>query len=91
MEKQGLTQLEVPIEFLVGRVFTSTIVDESTGEIIVNANMKTAESLNSLCEAGIGEFNTLYISELDHGSYISDTIRIDSSTNRLEALVEMPV
>ena len=47
------------------------------------------ENLAELSQAGIKEFETLYINELDHGSYISDTLRIDSSTNRLEALVEI--
>ncbi|XOV81435.1 MAG: DNA-directed RNA polymerase subunit beta [Aestuariibacter sp.] len=90
MEKSGLTELVVPAEYLFGRVYAKSYIDTESGEVIVNANDEvTAENLNALVEAGIAEFSTLYINELDHGAYISDTLRIDSSTNRLEALVEI--
>ncbi|MBE1300342.1 MAG: DNA-directed RNA polymerase subunit beta [Alteromonadaceae bacterium] len=90
MAKLGVTELEVPADFLFSRVYATNHVDETTGEIIVNANDElTAENLNALCEAGVEEFTLLYINELDHGAYISSTCRIDSTTNRLEALVEI--
>ena len=90
LEKAGLSELEVPADYLIGRVFAATYVNEDTGEVIVSANEElTLENLAALSQAGIKEFETLYINELDHGSYISDTLRIDSSTNRLEALVEI--
>ncbi|MCY7294636.1 DNA-directed RNA polymerase subunit beta [Alteromonas sp. a30] len=90
MEKAGINELEVPAEFLIGRVFATTYVDEATGEVIVNANDEvTLERLAALRTGGYDTFETLYINELDHGSYISDTVRIDPSSNRLEALVEI--
>ena len=90
LEKAKITELEVPAEYLVGRVYAQTYVNESTGEILVNANDELRlEDLAAFTRAGIKEFETLYINELDHGSYVSDTLRIDSSTNRLEALVEI--
>ncbi|MFS1703457.1 DNA-directed RNA polymerase subunit beta, partial [Alteromonas sp. AMM-1] len=90
LEKAGITELEVPVEYLVGRVYGDTYINEETGEVLVSANDEvTMENMASLSKAGITEFTTLYINELDHGSYISDTLRIDSSTNRLEALVEI--
>jgi DNA-directed RNA polymerase subunit beta len=42
-----------------------------------------------LVKAGHAQIDTLYINDVDSGAYISDTLRIDSSTNRLEALVEI--
>ncbi|MEC9261720.1 MAG: DNA-directed RNA polymerase subunit beta, partial [Pseudomonadota bacterium] len=90
LEKAGVTELEVPLEYLAGRVYGESYINEETGEVLVNANDEvTLETLAELSQAGIKEFTTLYINELDHGSYISDTLRIDSSTNRLEALVEI--
>ena len=47
------------------------------------------ELLAALSQAGIKAFEVLYTNELDCGSFISDTLRIDSSTSRLEALVEI--
>ncbi|GAB5382801.1 MAG: DNA-directed RNA polymerase subunit beta [Aliiglaciecola sp.] len=90
LEKAKITELEVPAEFLVGRVVAKTHVNEETGEVIVNANDElTLEVLEALSASEVKAFDTLYINELDHGAYISDTLRIDSSTNRLEALVEI--
>ncbi|WP_340679636.1 DNA-directed RNA polymerase subunit beta [Paraglaciecola sp.] len=90
LEKAGITELEVPATYLVGRVFAKDYVNKETGEIIVNANDElTEENLEEIKTAGFTSFDTLYINELDHGAYISDTLRIDSSTNKLEALVEI--
>ncbi|NCP66308.1 MAG: DNA-directed RNA polymerase subunit beta [Paraglaciecola sp.] len=90
LEKAKITELEVPASYLVGRVFAKNYVNQETGEVIVNANDElTLENLEALKAAGFKSFDTLYINELDHGAYISDTLRIDSSTNKLEALVEI--
>ena len=64
--------------------------DRSTGEIIAEANAElTLELLAKLAKAGYESFETLYINDLDQGSYVSETIRIDPSSNRMEALVEI--
>jgi DNA-directed RNA polymerase subunit beta len=90
LEKAKITELEVPAEYLVGRVFARDYINEETGEVIVAANDElTLENIVEITEAGIKAFDTLYINELDHGAYISDTLRIDGSTNKLEALVEI--
>ncbi len=90
LAKAKVTELEVPAEFLAGRVLAKSYVNEETGEVIASANDElTLENLQTLAESGLTSFDTLYINELDHGAYISDTLRIDSSTNRLEALVEI--
>jgi len=90
LEKAGVIELEIPAEYLVGKIYAKTHFSEETGEILINANDEvTLENLAALREQDITEFETLYINELDHGSYISDTIKIDPSTNKLEALVEI--
>jgi len=90
LEKAKVTELEIPAEFLVGRVVANEYVSEETGEVIVAANDElTLESLQALIESQVTDFETLYINELDHGAYISDTLRIDGSSNKLEALVEI--
>ncbi len=90
LEKAKITELEVPAEYIIGRVVSSNIVDENTGEVVANANDElTVDLVEKLKEAGINSFGTLYINEIDHGSYISDTLRVDSTNDRLEALVEI--
>ena len=63
LAKANITELEVPAEFLLGRVFAQGYVNEETGEMIVNANDElTLENLLALREAGIEAFDTLYTS-----------------------------
>src|SRR5690625_4945097 len=40
-------------------------------------------------EAGIRRLNVLYVNNLDQGPYISNTLRIDPTSNELEALWEI--
>ncbi|GGA90943.1 DNA-directed RNA polymerase subunit beta [Neiella marina] len=90
MEKQELNEIEVPLEYLVGKVSATEHVNKETGEVIVAANDElTLENIAEMSQAGIKKFEVLYTNELDSGAYMSDTVRIDSTTNRLEALVEI--
>jgi len=90
LDSDGVTALDVPREYLIGKVITNNIVDESTGEVLANANDElTEELLVKLIDAGITEIKTLYINDLDHGPYLSDTMRLDNTTTPLEALVEI--
>ncbi len=45
--------------------------------------------MSKLLEAGVSTIETIYTNELDCGPYVSDTLRIDATRNRLEALVEI--
>ena len=90
LEKTNTTELEVPVEYISGKIAAQDYIDPDTGEVLVSANAEISlEDLAKLSMAGIKEIDTLFINELDHGAYISDTLRIDSTTNRLEALVEI--
>ena len=90
LETSGTQFVSVPEDFLVGRLVAKNMVDPDTGEIIAKANeVLTAASLQKLIEAGISEINTLYVNDLDRGPYVSDTLRIDPTKTRLEALVEI--
>ncbi len=90
LEDSGTTQLPVPREYLYGKVLAHDVINTDTGEIIAKANeVLTAASLQKLIEAGISEINTLYVNDLDRGPYVSDTLRIDPTKTRLEALVEI--
>jgi DNA-directed RNA polymerase subunit beta len=90
LEDSGVKQLPVPREYLQGKIMAHDIVNTETGEIIAKANeVLTAASLQKLVEAGITEINTLYVNDLDRGPYVSDTLRIDPTKTRLEALVEI--
>ncbi len=90
LEKAKIDKIEVPLEYLEGKVLAKNIVDEETGEFIAECNAElTPELVAALLESGISEFETLYTNDLDRGPYISDTMAIDPTSNRLEALVEI--
>src|SRR5690554_807010 len=86
----GINEMEVPQDYLVGKVLAKDYINKKTGEIVAPANtIITLEVLTELLEAGFKKFETLFINDLDHGAYISETLRIDPSSNKLEALVEV--
>ncbi len=88
--KANIQNLEVTADFLEGRIVAHDIVNEETGEIVVEANTAlTPEAIQAIEAAGVKSFKSLYVNEFDHGAYISDTLRIDPSNSRLEALVEI--
>ena len=90
LEKAGVTEIEVPRDYLYGKILGHNVIDTSTGELIANVNDEITEPLlQKLLDAGIGEINTLYVNDLDRGPYISNAMRLDTTTNRLEALVEI--
>lgn len=90
LDKAGVERLSIPLEYLLGKVTAKNLVDSATGELIAEANTEvTAELLEALVSAGVKEFEALYTNDLDHGPFISDTLRIDPTNNQLEALVEI--
>jgi len=90
IKKAGLRTLALPDEYLMGKIIAHTIIDKDSGELLADANAEiTEELLQQLREAGIKKLEVLYVNDLDQGPYISNTLKIDSSTNELEALVEI--
>ncbi len=90
MKKAKLKQLAVNDEFLFGRVIAESIIDPETGEELVSANTTIdSDVVDLIRKSGVEVFHTIYTNEFDKGSYISDTLKIDSSSSTLDALVEI--
>ena len=82
--------LEVPDDYLVGRILAHDVIDTKTGEVLAVANEELNEaSLGKLRKGGIDSIGTIWVNDLDRGPYISNTLRIDPSKTQLEALVEI--
>ena len=80
----------MPAEYLVGKVLAHDVVNTETGEILAKANeVLVTATVAKLVQAGVTEIHVLYVNDLDRGPFISDTLRIDPSKNRMEALVEI--
>jgi DNA-directed RNA polymerase subunit beta len=90
LEKSGLSQLEVPRDYLIGKTLGRNVIDQSTGELIAKVNQEITEDvLYRINTAGIPAIETLYVNDLDRGPYISNTLRIDITESKLDALVEI--
>jgi DNA-directed RNA polymerase subunit beta len=86
----GVTTLDVPDDYLIGKILAHNVVDTETGELVARANDEiTAEALAAMREAKVKKFDILYVNDLDQGPYISSTLRIDPTSNELEALWEI--
>ncbi|MEO5342579.1 MAG: DNA-directed RNA polymerase subunit beta [Gammaproteobacteria bacterium SHHR-1] len=90
MEQQGVTRLDVPQEFLVGKTLAHSVIDKETGEVLANPNDEiNPDLLEQFIEKGVKEIRTLFTNDLDHGPYISTTMQIDTTSSELEAQVEI--
>ena len=90
LDESGMKTLTVPNEYLLERVTARDIVDESTGEVAFACNtVITEEVLEQLLALNVDSVETIYTNDLDHGPFIADTLRIDPTRNKLEALVEI--
>ena len=90
MESSRVNRLVVPTQYLEGKMLAHDIVDTETGELLALANAElTPELIELLIEKEVDHIQTLYVNDLDRGAYISNTLKIDPSTTRLEALVEI--
>jgi len=90
LEKAKVKKLEAPVEYLLGKALAHDIIDTETGEIMAPANSEfTEELIAALQEAKIKSFKVIYTNDLEAGSFISDTLRVDTTTTKLEAQIEI--
>ncbi len=90
IEKAGVETLEVPVEYLYGKVVAHDLVDPSTGEILAEANSPLTEALvEALQAAGVERLETLFVNDVDRGAFVSNTLAVDPTRSQLEALVEI--
>ncbi|MFC1815828.1 DNA-directed RNA polymerase subunit beta, partial [Thermodesulfobacteriota bacterium] len=96
--KRAITQLKVSntsmipisIDDIINRVFAYTIVDPKTGNPLVKSNeLADDNTLSKFSDAGITEFDTLFIDGLSSSDSIRKTLLLDKVETKQEALVEI--
>jgi DNA-directed RNA polymerase subunit beta len=88
MEAAGMKRINVPDEFIIGRTLAHNVVNKETGEILASANDEITDAvLAKLREAGVDVIKSIYTNDLDQGGYISQTLRIDETTDQNAARV----
>ncbi|MFO1307209.1 MAG: DNA-directed RNA polymerase subunit beta [Burkholderiales bacterium] len=84
----GVKRIVVPADYVLGRTIAKNVVDKSTGEVVAKANDEvTEEVLKKLADAGVHEIRTIYTNDLDHGPFISQTLRSDDTPDQYAAKV----
>ena len=90
LEEAKVKTLDVPDDYLIGKIIAKSIIDKESGEVLADANAElTEELLELLRENKVKKLDILYVNDLDQGPYISSTLNIDPTSNELEALVEI--
>ena len=90
IESAKLKSLDLPKDAIYGQVLAKDLLDKATGEIVLESNtVIDEENLPIIEELKLTELETLYINDIESGPYIADTLRADTTTNEIEALVEI--
>ena len=86
----GTEQVPVNVEDLMGRAFAFSIPHPKTGEPVVRANDLVDEAaLERLAEAGVPEFDLLYIDGASSSDSIRKTLMVDKVESKEEALIDI--
>ncbi|MCB9981924.1 MAG: DNA-directed RNA polymerase subunit beta, partial [Rhodospirillales bacterium] len=88
--EDGLKDILVSAEQLVGQYLAADLFDAKTGQVTHEAGHEiTEEDLTAINEAGIKELPILAIDHLNVGPYIRNTMLIDKCDTREEALIDI--
>jgi DNA-directed RNA polymerase subunit beta len=90
LQEQGLKEILVASEELVGRYAAADLINEETGEIYIEAGDQLAQAkVDQIEAAGIKELPTLAIDHVNVGAYMRNTLAADKNANREEALIDI--
>ena len=86
----NIQRISVDDEDVIGTVSAGDVIDENTGEVLLQTNETlTEEKLDQLREQGITQFKVLFIDGLNVGSYLRDTLIVDKVETADEAILEI--
>ena len=90
IQKNKISELEIELGDLEGAYVAADVIDQNTGEVLLEANQElTADKLSKMIDAGIAEVNVFFPERDDVGTVISATLRRDSVKTPQEALIEI--
>ena len=95
MVEDGIDWVQVDITDIlrddaVKRVAPIDIVDETTGEVVLECNEEITEGhLDELRNRGINEFPLLYLDPVGTGSALRDTLLADKTVTKEEAIIDI--
>ena len=90
LQSAKVKMIPITVEDIIGRVFAHTIVDPKRRDPIVKANdLVDEEILSNLNDAGIKEFELIFIDGLSTSNSIHKTLLMDKVETKEDALFEI--
>ena len=90
LAEEGVKQLLLTDEEMIGRFFASDLVNFDTGEIYAEAGEEISEkTLELFEEIGIDSFDTIDVDHINIGAYIRNSLSVDKNSNRDMALIDI--
>jgi DNA-directed RNA polymerase subunit beta len=90
LEQAKIKTLPLDPEELVTKISAHDVVDENTGEVLLEVNEEvTEDKVEALRERGINEFKVLFIDNLNVGPFLRDTLNADKIASPEEAIMEI--
>ncbi|OJX13161.1 MAG: DNA-directed RNA polymerase subunit beta [Caedibacter sp. 37-49] len=89
-KEDGLNEILVPSDDLIGRYAAEDVINEETGEIFIEAGEELTEQLiQNLISNGFKAITTLAIDHIHIGPYLRNTLAADRNYSREEALLDI--
>jgi DNA-directed RNA polymerase subunit beta len=90
MNESNIKDLPITPEEVVGKVSLENVVDPKTGEVLIGTNEALSESkISDLVGAGIKSIKCLYIDMINYGDQMRNTLLIDKTEGREDALIKI--
>ena len=89
-QEEGVKNIAMPDDELVGRYSALDMVNVETGEIYVEAGDElTLENITLLREQGFSEIVTINVDHINIGAYVRNTMAVDKNHSREQALIDI--
>ncbi len=89
-QEDGVKQISLAEDELIGRYSALDMVNPETGEIYVEAGDElTAANLAALDEAGFHEIDVINVDNVTTGAYVRNTLAVDKNHSREQALIDI--
>jgi DNA-directed RNA polymerase subunit beta len=88
--EDGLKEILVPNEELIGHFIAGDVINEETGEVHIEAGDEITEAtLQQVADAGVSELPVLAIDHVSVGPYVRNTLALDKNATREDALIDI--
>lgn len=90
LDADGVKEVLVPTEDLIGQYIAVDMINEGTGEVLLEAGDEiNAEKIEFLLKSDIKEIHALAIDYVNVGGYLRNTLAADKNMTREDALIDI--